>query len=342
MYALYSKSFTKKAVDLNKKEFDDGSKMAHKLTMKTKTSDKVEFESNVSDKPDGDVKFTVPIDSSFKVGLKATATKDSEMDTEFKLDSNTTIKATLKNGSGMDTAVLTGGVDYATEAFSVEGSFGIYDGACVAKCNKDLKVDTVTLGTMGNTGASAAFAFDCPGAECVKVGLQPGFSLFETYKKEGDKNVKDKIDAVLNLNYSAALEAKDYQIAVTGGFANLNKTATFAGVGLKGWFKYSDSLQCAVEADMAGAAKMQKSMYQKAGKGDGSTSLKLGLDYKLADKTNFKGKLTMVKAADAKSAGAPVVDLALKTALEGKSTATTFVNFGGDKPKFGFTVTIDG
>jgi len=341
MYALYSKSFTKKAVDLNKKEFDDGSAMQHKLTMKTKTSDKVEFESNVSDKPDGDVKFTVPIDSSFKVGLKATATKDTEMDTEFKMDSNTTIKATLKNGSSMGTAILTGGIDYVTEAFSVETSFGVLDGPCLAKCSKTLGVKDVKFGTMGNTGASAAFAFDCPGAEFIKVGLQPGLCMVDKYKKEGDSNVADGMAVALNINYSAALEAKDYQLAVTGGFADVNTSAVFAGVGLKGWFKYSDVLQCAVEADMGGAKKMGKSMYSVADKGDRKTTIKLGLDYKVADKTNFKGKLTMSKAAEGKPT-APVVDIALKTALEGKSTATTFVNFGGEKPKFGFTVTIEG
>merc|ERR1712196_375473 len=103
-----------------------------------------------------------------------------------------------------------------------------------------------------------------------------------------------------------------------------------------------DVLQCAVEADMGGAKKMGKSMYSVAGKGDGNTTIKLGMDYKIADKTNFKGKLTMSKAKDAAKPSAPIVDIALKTALEGKSTATTFVNFGGEKPKFGFTVTIEG
>merc|ERR1719446_2037345 len=108
------------------------------------------------------------------------------------------MKATLKNGSSKNTAILTGGVDYVTEAFSVESAFGIFDGPCLAKCKKTLGED-VTFGTMGNTGASAAFAFDCPGAEYIKVGVQPGLCFVDKF---GDQKKKEGTAVALNLNYS--------------------------------------------------------------------------------------------------------------------------------------------
>merc|ERR1711959_176061 len=146
MYALYSKGFGKKAQDLNKREFNGG-KCDYQLITKATTADKTAFESNVDNGgADKFVKFTVPVDSSFKVGVKAFGDKKTEVDADFKFDDNLTLRSTVTNldPSLNDKSMkVTAGADYVTEAFSVE--------AALTLMNKGAYLHNGT--TKGDTGA---------------------------------------------------------------------------------------------------------------------------------------------------------------------------------------------
>jgi len=321
MYALYSKGFAKKATDLNKNDFKD----AHtfKLTTKAKSADKVAFEGNVSDNSDvakmADMKFTVPIDDSFSASIKTTSGglvknektgeqeekgKETTATCEFKFDANLKLTAEVtdfKLPNVQESKKILGSAEYVTESFSVEAK------VCKAK---------------GASGAMAALAFDCPGLEVVRVGVQPAVDL------------NDK-DPDINLNFGFAHEDKDYQLAATMGTCKLLRTEkALTGCSVRGWFKVSDSVSVAAEFDHVAKMKAGREAWETAKPTKEGNSFKFGVEYKINPSTTSKVKVT--------SAGAkPTFDVSLKTALEGKSNAVVCVKLEGDKPQFGLNYTLE-
>jgi len=308
MYALYSKGFAKKATDLNKNDFKEENQ-TFKLTTKAKSADKVAFEGNVSDnakKADkiADMKFTVPVDDSFSASIKTTSGKETIASCEFKFDANLKLTAEItdfKLPDVMGTKKMVGTAEYVTESFSVEAK------ACKGA---------------GGSGAMAALAFDCPGLEVVRVGVQPALVL-------NDKN--------MNLNLGFAHEDKDYQLAATMGTCNLIQgEKALTGCSVRGWFKVSDSVSVAAEFDHVAKMKAGREVWDKAGNAgdDEGNTFKFGVEYKINPSTTSKVKVT--------SSGAePAFDVSLKTALEGKSNAVVCVKLQNDKPQFGLNYTLE-
>merc|ERR1711977_648906 len=242
MYALFSKGFGKKAQDLNKKEFDDGKTRQEggtgaKFITKATTADKTAFESNVTAKGEADVKFTVPVDSNFKVGVKAYQNKDTEVDVDFKFDDNLTLKSTVKNLDPTlsdKTMKITAGADYVTEAFSVESSFTLCDeGAFFSQ---------------GKTGGAVAFATSCPGMDWLRVGVQAGFAQ----QSEG---------VGINTNVAFAHATKEYELAAQLSVGDLLNKHQLAGGSLRGWFNASNAMQIAAEVDVNGGIVLARDMW---------------------------------------------------------------------------------
>merc|ERR1711970_1615523 len=145
MYQVYSKAFAKSAGDLNKKDFAD--KYKHKITAKGK-HDGISVEANLSDEPkknketpakiigyeSADVKVDVPVDDMFKVSLKATAGNSAEVTAELKVNDNATLELTCVNpATDLKTTEIKGKLTYLDPMFSVEGTFGLFDGPARAK-----------------------------------------------------------------------------------------------------------------------------------------------------------------------------------------------------------------
>jgi hypothetical protein len=321
MYALYSKGFGKKAQDLNKKEFADG-KSTYKLVTKATTADKTAFESNINDDKasgagKGDVKFTIPVDGNFKVGVKAYDNKDTEVDAEFKFDENLLLRSTVKNldPTFKDASMkITAGGDYVTKDLSVETAVSLWDKA-------------------GNApkGASVALATNCPGLDWLRVGCQTGVNF--------DKS------ADLNMNLACCHSTKDYELAAQVGVGNILSGHKLTGGSLRGWFKASDTLQFAAEVDHVAQCEFGKDMYAKAttdGDKLGSGKIQLGTQWTINGSTTAKAKLTADRPGGANSATKPlVVDLAVVTALEGKSSATFSTKFTKGVPAFGLVYTLE-
>merc|ERR1711939_993653 len=321
MYALYSKGFGKKAQDLNKREFNGG-KCDYQLITKATTADKTAFESNVDNGgADKFVKFTVPVDSSFKVGVKAFGDKKTEVDADFKFDDNLTLRSNV------------------TEAFSVE--------AALTLMNKGAYLHNGT--TKGDTGASVAVAANCPGLDWLRVGFQGGFAM------RADAGVG------INTNVAFAHVTKEYELAAQLSAADLTSGGlNFAGASIRGWFNASDKLKIAAEIDAVGTtctlgrdmfatpsdeatvraatpgeAKAKDDAVKKLGLG--SQKIQIGSEYGLNGSTTLKGKVTTTSALDKVG-----VDVAVITKLDGKSSATfTLQNKGGDQTKFGFAYTLE-
>jgi len=342
MYALYSKGFGKKAQDLNKREFNGG-KCDYQLITKATTADKTAFESNVDNGgADKFVKFTVPVDSSFKVGVKAFGDKKTEVDADFKFDDNLTLRSTVTNldPSLNDKSMkVTAGADYVTEAFSVE--------AALTLMNKGAYLHNGT--TKGDTGASVAVAANCPGLDWLRVGFQGGVAM------RADAGVG------INTNVAFAHVTKEYELAAQLSAADLTSGGpNFAGASIRGWFNASDKLKIAAEIDAVGTtctlgrdmfatpsdeatvraatpgeAKAKDDAVKKLGLG--SQKIQIGSEYGLNGSTTLKGKVTTTSALDKVG-----VDVAVITKLDGKSSATfTLQNKGGDQTKFGFAYTLE-
>lgn len=267
MYALASKGFGKKAVDLNKKDFYDGKTGGQKFTAKGKTSTGVEWEANThqGEKETKTVKVTIPVDSKCKLAC------------EIKDKAATELTASIDLGSGMDLELKVPNPDltalagtdmnatfnYKTADFSVESAFKVYNGG----------FDLVK----GGFGGCAAVAFDCPGLDGFKLALKPSITLGETKTIVGD----------VMFGY----DAKDYSFAVVGAHASFNGKAA-NNYSLRGFFKATSSTNVAFEVDNVGfkAAKAGYGAVQEDPKG--GFAMKIGADYKINSSTTAKVKFS--------------------------------------------------
>lgn len=317
MYALYSKNFAKKAADLSKKEFREDTL---KLTAKAKSAESVEFEGNVSQKDNAtDVTFTVPVDNDLKMKLKVSGKKpddkkyssDKEVSLEYKFDANTLTKLKLKNPQLQDRnpGEVTLNVEYTTEAFSVEAE-GSYK--------------------ENSSGVCAGLAFDCPGVDAVSIGLRPAYNF--------SKNVT-------NLECGLGYQTKTCQLAMTTGFANMlgtkleensaDKNCLNTGLKFSTWMKATDAMQLGAVVQTKPEAVAGKAGYDLAKSGDEATgSFQIAAEYKFNPSTTGKLKVT--------SSDKYAIDLALKTALEGKITSTISLQCKQDKAcEFGIAATLE-
>merc|ERR1711935_353220 len=324
MYALYSKSFAKGATDLNKNDFHAGHNF--KVSSKGSASSGASFEVAASDKPndkannaldDASITVKIPVDKAFSVSLKTTAGKDTEVTTEMKATDAATLSLVAKN---FDVAakdlVLTGSVNYVDPAFSMEGKFGLFDGP---KCYKD-DATKFNYGT-GTLGASGAFAFECPFAEGVSVGLQPAIGFG-----------KDK-SALFNMPFAIGGGGKDFQLAFTGGFVLDGGKPTPSSGGIKGLYDVSSDLKVGFEVEHMYYNVDAKAVYKEAAKKD-SFDVKIGAEYKVSDKTTIKGKGTFKD-------GKITFDSVFKTALDGKKTLAVGTKFSEGKPSVGLTFNLE-
>lgn len=322
MYALYSKSFAKGATDLNKNDFYDG--FNFKVASKGSTDSGVSFEVAASDKPnekaanaldDASVTVKIPVDKAFSVSLKTTAGKDTEVTTELKATDAATLSLVAKN---FDVAakdlVLTGSLNYVDPLFSMEGKFGLFDGP---KCYKTDEFSAAT----GTLGASGAFAFECPFAEGVSIGLQPAIG----YGKEKK--------TLFNMPFAIGGGGKDFQLAFTGGFVLDGGKPTPSSGGLKGLYNVSSDMKVGFEVEHMFYKVDAKAVYKEAEKKD-NFEVKIGAEYKVSDKTTVKGKGTFKD-------GKITFDSVIKTALDGKKTFSAGAKFSEGKPSVGLTFNLE-
>lgn len=337
MYALYSKSFAKGAVDLNKRDFYDG--FSKKLTSKGKV-DGVEFEVNISDKPnakaqnaldDADATVTVPVDDSFSVAFKAKACKaqpDVTVTGKLKVSDALSAEISAKNfDTDFAKTEVSGAFTYLDPAFSVEGKFGAFDGPKGFN-NPDKKYNMAS----GTLGLSAAIAMDCPFAEGVTVGVQPSFG-YGSYKKEDSSSANA---LVFNMPFAVGGGNKDFQLAFVGGLAmNPGAKPAISSGGLKGLYNINSDLQVAFEVDQQ-YYKMERELY-KAGKVLEEFNFKVGTQYKVSDSVTAKAKYTL--NGESKS----IVDVAATQKFSGKCSATLSCKFDAaeDKPSIGLTYNLE-
>merc|ERR1711998_818992 len=130
MFALYSKAFAKKAVDLNKKDFKDKDNEV-KVVAKSTTACGVEYEGTVATtsaddktKQVGEMTVKLPVDS--KCNVKLGANKDGAGSVEAEVQASDAAKVTLtyeKDGGNS----VSGGLEYLDKQFSVETKFKLMD-----------------------------------------------------------------------------------------------------------------------------------------------------------------------------------------------------------------------
>merc|ERR1711988_39644 len=326
MYALYSKAFaTKKAVDLNKKDFY--AKNNYKVTAKGKSSTGIEFEANASDDNKADLTITVPVDDQFTVKLKTEASQDTEVTAELQATDAAKVSITAANPD-LETAAMkvTGGIEYLDPAFSVDTSFCLYDGAGAVQAKADKKGFYFT----GTSGLSAAIAFDAPMLDGVVLGLQPSFGATTEGK------------TVFNMPVSFGYAAKDFGLAFTGGVALKQADGKSSPVptsaGLKGWFKVNDPPTLGFEVDNVFEKVNDKATFEalkSLGEKDSPFTMKLGGEYKLTPSTTGKLRLTYTEKDKLK------YDAALKMALEGKSSLSAGISLTKDKPSIGLALNLE-
>jgi hypothetical protein len=264
MYALASKGFGKKAVDLNKKDFYDAS-ASTKYTAKGKTSTGVEWEANQSsgvdkkgaDKNSQTMKVTIPVDGKIKVACELDGVAKSTLTVNVDLGSGLDWEGAFSNPDINDLKGALGGLEnklnYKTADFSVEGAF---------------KVDPA-----GGMGAAAAIAMDMPGLDGFKVALKPAMTT--------------GADASKTVDVMLGYDAKDFSIAALGGYASAGEKAA-KNVSLRAFFKASGDLNLAAEYDSTGF-KGGKPGYGKVEFKD-STAFKIGAEYKINSSTTAKYK----------------------------------------------------
>jgi len=282
MYPVFSKSFAKSAVDLNKKGFYDDNKGLNKVTAKGKAGG-TSYEVNTNIKGAGDAKVTMPVDDKCSVSIKTT-TKENKEKTGSVTESE--VECAINLGDGIDLKLIAndpdianlmgmkvnGELDYKTAAFSVEGKF----------CK---------------TGASAAITTDCPGLDGVVLGLNPGYGT-------GNKGAV--------LGSALGWKGDGMELAGVCGLALIDSKPVVTNAGLRGSFKVTDSHTVAFQADQA-TFKMGKNAHDSF-KAEASQTLALGCDYKISGDASAKVKATYGKA------DSPIeYDFSYKTALAGKS-----------------------
>merc|ERR1712070_858830 len=180
----------------------------------------------------------------------------------------------------------------------------------------------------GTSGLSAAIAFDAPMLDGVVLGLQPSFGA----TKEGG--------AVFNMPVSFGYGGKDFGLAFTGGVAlktGAEKTSPVpTSAGLKGWFKVNDPLTVGFEVDNLFEKVNDKATFEALkplGEKDSAFTMKLGGEYKLTSSTTGKVRLTYTDKLK--------YDLALKMALEGKSSLSAGISLTNDKPSVGLALNLE-
>jgi hypothetical protein len=264
MYALYSKSFAKKAVDLNKKEFFDEKQAGTKITAKGKAGG-VEYEAN-SDQAKGDCKVTMPVDDKCSVSVKVESSNNSEVEAKLAVADGMDLTLIAKNPdlSKAGDLNLSGKFNYVTSAYSVESEFNLLNGGF-------------------KPGASAGITMDCPGLDGVVLGLKPGFTPGNT-----------GVACPIALGYAGS----GFDLAFVGGAALVDNKPALTGASFRGIFKVNGSTSLAFEVDHA-LYKMGKAGHDDFKKCDASNSMKLGLDYKISGSTSMKAKATFGGAAPA-------------------------------------------
>jgi|ERR1711981_206299 len=265
MYALYSKSFAKKAVDLNKKEFFDDKQKGTKITAKGKAGG-VEYEAN-ADQENGDCKVTMPVDDKCSVAVKV-AGSNSEVECKIGVADGMdltliTKNPDLANAAGMN---LSGKFNYVTSAYAVESEFNL-------------------LGCGGSPNGCAGITMDCPGLDGVVLGLKPGNSK--------------GFACPISLGYAGS----GFDLAFVCNAALVANKPALNGASFRGLFKVNDSTNLAFEVDHENEKKtgMKLGLDYKI---SGSTSMKAKATFKdgscsndFSFKTALDGKSNLVLAS---------------------------------------------
>jgi len=304
MYALFSKGFGKKGNDLLKNDFKDD-KFDNKMTTKGKAGDGTSFETNFSDDNKADFKVVHPVDDGLTFTLK-TSTDGKvtavEATPEMKFDDNLTVKAVFKDPSATGGNIDIG-ANYITKDFSAELEGNLSKGEW----------------KFGNAGFSLGLAADLPvGVDGLKLGLQPGVGLGE----------KPNYNANVNL----AFEQKDYHVGINTFLTN-GSDNKIGGSELVVWYKAADNLEIVGKFAQATHKKGKKAWEAAPALKEKEQSFSLLTCYNLSKTQTAKAKVTVGAATK--------YDFSLKTALEGKSSATFNVTMGADKPKFGFLYNLE-
>lgn len=342
-YALYSKAFAKKGVDLNKNDFKGDEKF--KVSAKGKANG-VSFTCEASDKgkdgkyDDAKIEIGMPVDDKFKVTLETTAAQKTTVTTEMDVMKGGALKLVASNPDiGNPTAMgLKGEFNYAEPSFSCETKFCLWDGPSVGKIAKDAKTPFFHTGTHG---ASAAFAFDMPGLDKVTLGLSPGIGF----------NSKGNIG--FQMPVSVGWASKDMSLAfVTGGLLAKytakdkdDKEVTkfkpdLACAGVKGHFKLSDDMLLGFEADQTFYKLDSKALWttKNADAKKESQVFKAGLQYTASKDTTYKMKGTFDKKAGLD------LDFSVKTALAGKNSVLAMMKVpyaAGAAPSVGIQYNLE-
>merc|ERR1711871_69706 len=313
MYALYSKSFAKNAVDLNKKEFV---KDENKLTAKSSGGGvKYELEATKNgDKGKAKVTCEIPVDAGMKVKVETNCCGESDVTVDIDLADGMEMSLCGSNPSmsGMDS--LSAELTYKDPAFSMEGKFGLFQGSAMG--GDKYKYND------GKHGFSTAFAMDCPGLDGVTLGVNPAIGF-----------IGDKTQLALPFPLGGGDKAKSF--AVTGALFHGNgKGVAVANMGLRGYFKVSDPLAVAFEVERSDFKLDDKALWSeikpnpKAG-----TTFKVGTEYKASSDLTLKAKGTF-------TGGKPTMDFAAKHAMGGKNSATFSMQVA-DKTKVGFSYNLE-
>lgn len=372
MFALYSKAFAKKAVDLNKKDFKDKDSDV-KVVAKAKTACGVEYEGTVANKgtkvgkkDKGEFTVKLPVDS--KANVTIGANKDGAGSAEVEVQASDAAKVTMKYEKvGTDSAV-SGGFEFVDKQFSVETKFKLTDTKeAKAKTLKDPadpeSVVTETYKPTGTNGVSVGFAAPIPGVDGAVLGLNPSYGYL--FGAKNDKGVYAAPQSFIACPLSVGYSTKEFQLAMSANtvYAPLTaqdpdsyqlgdkSQALLAGWGAKGMFKVSDAINVAFEADQTNFALGKDSFaaFQYGKKDDedkfsikGQTSVKLGAEYKVCAATTMKAKVTYTGALNEDPA-TKVFDFSLKTALgEGKSNIAVGVQMTpGKSTAAGFAYTLE-
>jgi len=244
------------------------------------------------------------VDDGLTFTLKTTSEQKVEATPELKFDDNLTVKATFKNPSKTGSGIDIG-ANYVTKDFSAELE------GCLTKKDWDFKSPGFALG----------IATDLPvGVDGLKLGLQPAFL------------VGGGMNAAVNLAY----EQSDYQVGINTFLTDKAKDSNYlGGTECVIWYKASDDLQIAGKYATSSQTKGKKLWETPEEKAKSSYSLVT--NYSLSKTQTAKAKVT-IDAIKSET----TYDFSLKTALEGKSSATFNVMMKGEKaPKFGFLYNLE-
>lgn len=203
--------------------------------------------------------------------------------------------------------------EYVDPQFSVEFQATPYDTAAAS-----LGANAMTTAT---TGMSLAIAAPVPGIDGVTMGIQPGMGFRADNRK------------CPSMPMSLGYAGKDFQLALCSGFAcdpvqkDGKEVYINTGVGLKGFFKQSDTMSFAFEVDQTTIPVNAKAIYDSSDpkKNNGkkeSTKAQFGLETKWGADT-VKAKATIGGKNN-------VYDFAYKTKFGGGTAALAYQMGGGD------------